>query len=203
MKLIIERNEKEHQGANVTIDTKELIYPYAIREALELALELDGHSEQAIAEVFYRRPNVECKPSEEIHIKSKSKKYKVGDKVSVYINGKPTNVFIIGFRQPKCRNLYLYTLAYTPNPAPICEVVEGEIIQEVETENQEPTEQPVVSSGHYEVGDMIIYEIDGKRDTAFIVSIGLSPHLYYNIAKSLKSTPIARIEFNQIINRIP
>jgi len=163
MKIIIERSKYEHQGANVTIDTKELIYPYAIREALELALELDGHTEQAIAEVFYRRPNVECKPSEEIHIKSKSKKYKVGDKVSVYINGKPTNVFIIGFRQPKCRNLYLYTLAYTPNPEPICEVIEGEIIQEVETENQEPTEQPFVSSGDYQVGDWVVVVVDGEE----------------------------------------
>lgn len=64
-------------------------------------------------------------------------------------------------------------------------------------------ENPIEPKPRYEVGDMIIYEIDGKRDTAVIVSIGLSPHLYFNIAKSLKSTPIARIEFNQIINKIP
>jgi hypothetical protein len=92
MKITIERNEKEHQGANVTIDTKGLIYPYAIREALELAMEIDGYTKQGIAEVFGRMPDAKCNPSEEKSIEdtpfvSYYGYYKVGDGVVVVVDG--------------------------------------------------------------------------------------------------------------------
>jgi hypothetical protein len=78
MKLIIERNKRESQGANVTIDTEGLIYPYAIREALELALELDGHGKKAIAEVFGQMPDALCESAP---------KYQEGDWVVVVVDG--------------------------------------------------------------------------------------------------------------------
>jgi hypothetical protein len=78
MKIIIERSKYEHQGANVTIDTEGLIYPYAIREALELALEIDGHSKQAIAEVFGQMTDAPCEPTP---------KYQEGDSVVVVVDG--------------------------------------------------------------------------------------------------------------------
>lgn len=52
MKIIIERNQSESQTPIVTIDTKTCHYPYAIRDAIELALELDGYSKETINEVF-------------------------------------------------------------------------------------------------------------------------------------------------------
>jgi hypothetical protein len=52
MKIIIERNEEELQTPIVTIDTKTCHYPYAIRDALKLALELDGYDKETINQVF-------------------------------------------------------------------------------------------------------------------------------------------------------
>jgi hypothetical protein len=52
MKIIIERTNDERQSAIVTIDTKDCTYPYAIRETLELALKLDGHTQSVIDAVF-------------------------------------------------------------------------------------------------------------------------------------------------------
>ena len=57
MKIIIERNQSERQTAIVTIDTRTCNYPYAIREAIELALEIDGYSKEAINEVFGLMPD--------------------------------------------------------------------------------------------------------------------------------------------------
>lgn len=54
MKIIIERNQSESQTPIVTIDTKTCHYPYAIRNAIELALEIDGYSKETINEVFGR-----------------------------------------------------------------------------------------------------------------------------------------------------
>jgi hypothetical protein len=55
MKIIIDNNTSDsRQSAIVTIDTKHCNYPYAIREAFELALKLDGHAESVINEVFNR-----------------------------------------------------------------------------------------------------------------------------------------------------
>jgi hypothetical protein len=52
MKIIIDRSDEERQSPIVTIDTKTCHYPYAIREAIELALKLDGYSPEMIDEVF-------------------------------------------------------------------------------------------------------------------------------------------------------
>jgi hypothetical protein len=55
MKITINNNNGDsRQSAIVTIDTKYCNYPYAIREAFELALKLDGHAESVIDEVFNR-----------------------------------------------------------------------------------------------------------------------------------------------------
>lgn len=55
MKIIIDRSNEERQSAITTIDTKTCHYPYSIREAIELALKLDGHPEEAIDEIFNRQ----------------------------------------------------------------------------------------------------------------------------------------------------
>ena len=61
MKIIIDRNSiSERQTAVVTVDTKHCLYPYAIREAIELALELDGYPKETIDDVFGRRMADAC-----------------------------------------------------------------------------------------------------------------------------------------------
>lgn len=65
MKIIIEREQSESQTPIVTIDTKTCLYPYAIRNAIELALELDGHSKGTINEVFGIMPDVACENTDE------------------------------------------------------------------------------------------------------------------------------------------
>ena len=55
MKIIIKRDS---QKPIVTIDTKTCHYPYAIRDAIELALELDGYTKETINEVFGIYPDV-------------------------------------------------------------------------------------------------------------------------------------------------
>lgn len=56
MKITIDRNTPDSkQFAVVEIDTKHCYYPYAIREAIELALQLDGYSEETIDDVFCRQ----------------------------------------------------------------------------------------------------------------------------------------------------
>jgi hypothetical protein len=52
MKIIIDRTNEERQSAIVTIDTKHCTYPYAIKDAFELALKLDGHTQSVINAVF-------------------------------------------------------------------------------------------------------------------------------------------------------
>jgi len=59
MKIIIERNQSERQTPIVTIDTKTCDYPYAIRDAMKLALELDGYTKETINEVFGIYPDNE------------------------------------------------------------------------------------------------------------------------------------------------
>jgi len=59
MKIIIERNQSENQSPIVTIDTKTCDYPYAIRNAIKLALEIDGYSEGRINAVFNIHPDNE------------------------------------------------------------------------------------------------------------------------------------------------
>jgi hypothetical protein len=63
MKIIIDRNNYERQSPIVTIDTKDCHYTYAIRNALKLALELDGYSERTINEVFGIMEDVCCEKS--------------------------------------------------------------------------------------------------------------------------------------------
>jgi len=66
MKIIIERNQSERQTPIVTIDTKTCHYPYAIINAIALALEIDGYTKETINEVFNRMPdNVELKQKED------------------------------------------------------------------------------------------------------------------------------------------
>ena len=52
MKIIVKNNNSERQSPEVTIDTSTCHYPYAIREALQLALELDGCDKETIKNVF-------------------------------------------------------------------------------------------------------------------------------------------------------
>ena len=54
MKITVKREDGERQSPIVIIDTENCHYPYAIRDALELALELDGYSKETINEVFGR-----------------------------------------------------------------------------------------------------------------------------------------------------
>jgi len=51
MKIIIKSNPEAEQ-AKITIDTSGLQYSNSIRNALVLAMELDGHSSDLISEVF-------------------------------------------------------------------------------------------------------------------------------------------------------
>jgi len=60
MKIIVKNTNSERQSPEVTIDTSTCHYPYAIREALQLALELDGYDKETINEVFNQTPVV-CK----------------------------------------------------------------------------------------------------------------------------------------------
>jgi hypothetical protein len=64
MKIIIEKGQTESQSPIVTIDTKTCHYPYAIRNAIELALEIDGHSRETIKEVFGEMPDAICKSND-------------------------------------------------------------------------------------------------------------------------------------------
>ncbi len=53
MKIIIDRNTVEsRQFPIITIDTQNCYYPYAIREALTTALEMDGYDSTTIRAVF-------------------------------------------------------------------------------------------------------------------------------------------------------
>ena len=57
MKIIIDRNfPNSKQLAIVEIDLKECYLPYAIRDAITLALEIDGFKKETIDEVFNRIP---------------------------------------------------------------------------------------------------------------------------------------------------
>jgi hypothetical protein len=58
MIITIDRSKEERQFPIITIDTKHCKYPYAIIEALELALRLDGYYEGTIDAVFNRNQDV-------------------------------------------------------------------------------------------------------------------------------------------------
>ena len=66
MKIIIDKNKSiGRESPVVTIDTKTCHYPYAIRDAIELAMELDGYSKETIREAFGIMPDVERKAKSE------------------------------------------------------------------------------------------------------------------------------------------
>lgn len=60
MKIIVKRNE---QQAEVTFDLKDVIYSYAIREAIQTALKIEGFTQDCINEVFNlnQDEDVKCK----------------------------------------------------------------------------------------------------------------------------------------------
>jgi len=60
MIITIKTKDVEIQKPIVTIDTETCHYPHAIRKALELALQLDGHTEETINDVFNREANQKC-----------------------------------------------------------------------------------------------------------------------------------------------
>ena len=63
--IIIMKGSSESQTPIVTIDTKTCHYPYAIRNAIELALEIDGYTKETIDEVFTRsQRDVDCEAKE-------------------------------------------------------------------------------------------------------------------------------------------
>ena len=64
MKIVVRRNEQQPE---ITIDFKDVHYPYAIRDAIKLALEIDGFTKETIAEVFNQMPDAKCEPSEPCH----------------------------------------------------------------------------------------------------------------------------------------
>lgn len=62
MKIIVKRNEAQPE---VTIDLKGVQYAYAIRDAIKLALQIDGFGENTILQVFNQPPiDNECESDE-------------------------------------------------------------------------------------------------------------------------------------------
>jgi hypothetical protein len=51
MKILVKKNEQQPE---ITIDLKDVNYPYAIRDAFILALQIDGFSKETISEIFNR-----------------------------------------------------------------------------------------------------------------------------------------------------
>ena len=62
MIITVKRKDGERQSPIVTIDTKTCLYPYAIREAIELALTLDGYDKSTINQVFNQHVDAKCQP---------------------------------------------------------------------------------------------------------------------------------------------
>jgi hypothetical protein len=58
VKIIIENENLEYEKPIVTIDTKTCHYPYAVRNAFKLALEIEGYSISTINEIFNQMPDV-------------------------------------------------------------------------------------------------------------------------------------------------
>ena len=65
MKIIIEGDQIESQTPIITIDTINCHYAYAIRNAIQLALEIDGYTKETINEVFGIMYDSESKPESE------------------------------------------------------------------------------------------------------------------------------------------
>ena len=71
MKIIVEGNKNERQSPIVQLDLSTCHYPYAIREALELALELDGYDKSTIDDVFGRSVDAKCIEQDDEDVKVK------------------------------------------------------------------------------------------------------------------------------------
>ena len=56
MEIKIGNRNNEPQKAIIIIKTDHLVYPYSIRNTIELALKLDGYTKETIDEVFGRTP---------------------------------------------------------------------------------------------------------------------------------------------------
>ena len=54
MKIIVKQNEQQPE---ITIDLTGVHHPFAIRDAIGLALEIDGYTKEAIREVFGIMPD--------------------------------------------------------------------------------------------------------------------------------------------------
>lgn len=63
MIITINRNNSETQLPITTIDTKACYNPHAIRNAIILALEIDGWDKTTINEVFNQGEDLKCEPS--------------------------------------------------------------------------------------------------------------------------------------------
>jgi ethanolamine utilization protein EutQ (cupin superfamily) len=63
MKIIVKRNE---QQPKITLDLKDVHYPYAIRDAIQVALEIDGFTKETIAEIFNQMPDAKAEESVEL-----------------------------------------------------------------------------------------------------------------------------------------
>jgi hypothetical protein len=61
LKIVVRRNEQQPE---ITIDLNGVHYPYAIRDAIKLALEIEGFTEQTISEVFNQMPDTKCESNE-------------------------------------------------------------------------------------------------------------------------------------------
>lgn len=62
MRIIVKRDQ---DSAEIAIDTKDCRYPYAIRDAISLALREEGYMDDTINEVFGIMPDCAKSPSEE------------------------------------------------------------------------------------------------------------------------------------------
>ena len=60
MIITVKMKDGERQKPIVAIDTETCHYPYAIAEALQLALQLDGYGESTIKEVFNQQNDTKC-----------------------------------------------------------------------------------------------------------------------------------------------
>lgn len=71
MKIIVKNTNSERQSPEVTIDTSTCHYTYDIREALQLALELDGYDKETIKNVFNLQEDVNTEPQPEPELATK------------------------------------------------------------------------------------------------------------------------------------
>ena len=105
MKIIINR-KGESQTPKVTINTKDCHYPYAIRDAIETALELDGHDEDSIKEIFGIMPDTvnECEEKEEVEPEKTPSKLPISELI------KQLNEAL---KDPEYRNAWIANIAMT------------------------------------------------------------------------------------------